>query len=294
MPMRASGCVATRSIASPKAVRASAVRPWRRRSAPTAYQVLAQHSRAYRWPRVSAPSSSSNSSSARLSSPRSRRIRPRSQCRATGWNLHLPALRRECGRQLPFGFGQNLTGHVHGRGQPVCQRKIRKQGERSLRRTQPLFTPAGAGEAEVVAPVVWLEGDGALGGRQRVHPRAARPVEHESQRGPRFAGLRIEAARLTCVHGRPRPGRRYRGRDRRASSRTASRRRSPGRYARMHAPERWPARPRRRIEPCEIWSPSRLSSAARPSMNARCGASSASRPASLSREALCSTSLPKR
>ena len=191
-------------MARANAARASAGRPCRSLSAPIAYQVFAAHSRAYSWPACSNDSSRSNSSSARASSPRARWIRPSSQCSATALNreppVGWPACEREPRGQLALGLAQHLPRDVDRGGQPVRQREIRQQRERPMRGAEPLLAPADERQAEVMPPVVGLERHRALRRRARVDAIAG-PVEHESQRRPRLARLRIEPARLARVMG---------------------------------------------------------------------------------------------
>ena len=80
------------------------------------------------------------------------------------------------------------------------QREIRQKRERPVRGTEALLTPADVRQTEVMPPVVGLQRHRALRCRARVEAVAG-PVEHESKRRPRLAGLRIEPARLARVMG---------------------------------------------------------------------------------------------
>jgi hypothetical protein len=107
-------------------------------------------------------------------------------------------LKVDPGLQLALGVVERLPGDVHRRGKPVCQRQARHQRERAMGGAEPLLAPAAVREAEVMTPVVRLEGDGAPRSRCGVETLPG-ALQHEPERGPRLAGPRIETARLARV-----------------------------------------------------------------------------------------------
>ena len=130
-------------------------------------------------------------------------MRPSSQCSATPLNREPPAGWPASGAmpavELALGLVERLSRHVDRGGEPVRQRKSRQQRERPPRRAEPLFAPARRTTG----------GSGAASCRARAPPRACAPrsasawspvaVEHESERRPRLAVLRVEPAGLARV-----------------------------------------------------------------------------------------------
>src|SRR5688572_8021125 len=118
-----------------------------------------------------------------------------------GAELRASRFRRQAGAKLPFSLVEDLAGDVDGGRQPMGEGKLREQRERPVRRAQPLFAPGDIREAEVMAPVVGFESDGAPGGSQRVDTSAG-PSEDESKRRPALRGAGVETARFAGVVNR--------------------------------------------------------------------------------------------
>ena len=107
-------------------------------------------------------------------------------------------LRCESCLELALRFRQDLPRDVHGGRKPMRQRKAGQQRERPVRGAQPFLSPAHRCEAKMMAPVVGLEDHGAAGGGAPVEVVAG-AIEHQCERRPRFAGLRVEPAGFARV-----------------------------------------------------------------------------------------------
>ena len=101
--------------------------------------------------------------------------------------------------ELALGFAERLSRHVHGRGEPVRERKTRQERQRPPRFAQPLFAPAAYASRRWCRQLSASSATARRERRQRVGMIAG-AIEHESQRRPRFAVLRVQPARF-ARHG---------------------------------------------------------------------------------------------
>src|SRR5688572_1153650 len=76
-----------------------------------------------------------------------------------GAKLRTSGCRAQAGGQLTLGFVEDLPGDVDRGRQPVGERKVGKEHQCPVRRTQSLFSPRHVRQAEVMAPAVGLETD---------------------------------------------------------------------------------------------------------------------------------------
>ena len=121
--------------------------------------------------------------------------------------LRARQIRGEARGELPLCLVQGLAGDIHGRGEPVREREVGEERQRPVRCAQTRFAPGDVGQAEMMPPVVGLEGRRSIRRRDRVDAMDG-AAEREAQGSPGFGPGRVEAARVAGVMNGAREGRR--------------------------------------------------------------------------------------